>query len=54
MKGFAGVFLRELLIIKKRIVKMLVSFSVSPLLYLIAFGWGLGQKITVEGMNYLS
>ncbi len=54
MKGFLGVFLRELLIIKKRIVKMLVSFSVSPLLYLIAFGWGIGHKITVEGMNYLS
>lgn len=54
MKGFVGVFLRELLIIRKRILKMLVSFSVSPLLYLIAFGWGLGQKIRVEGMNYLS
>jgi len=32
---------------------MLISFSVTPLLYLIAFGWGLGHKMTVEGVPYI-
>jgi hypothetical protein len=54
MRGFTGVFTRELLIIKKRLLKMLLSFSVTPLLYLIAFGWGLGQKMTVEGVPYIT
>ncbi len=54
MKGFTGVFLRELLIIRKRFFKMLISFSVTPLLYIIAFGWGLGQHMTVEGVSYMT
>ena len=54
MRGFTGIFTRELLIIKKRLLKMLISFSVTPLLYLIAFGWGLGQKMTVEGVPYIT
>jgi len=32
---------------------MLLSFSVSPTLYLVAFGFGLGKDLTVEGRPYL-
>ncbi len=53
MKGFIAVYLRELLIIWHRLPRMLLSFSVSPTLYLVAFGFGLGKDLTVEGRPYL-
>jgi ABC-2 type transport system permease protein len=33
--------------------RTLATSLVSPVLYLIAFGWGLGRWITVEGASYL-
>ncbi len=53
MKGFYGVFWREMIILKRRIFKTLASYAVSPLLFLIAFGWGMGKSIKVEGIEYL-
>lgn len=53
MRGFLAVYLRELLIIWHRLPRMLLSFSVSPTLYLIAFGFGLGKHLTVKGRPYL-
>jgi len=54
MRGFMGIFSREVMIIKRRFLKLLISFSVTPLLYLIAFGWGLGHKMTMEGVPYIT
>ncbi len=53
MKGLAAVYLREILIIWHRLPRMLLSFSVSPTLYLVAFGLGLGKQLTVHGRPYL-
>ncbi len=53
MKGFFAVYLRELLIIWHRLPRMLLSFSVSPTLYLVAFGFGLGKDLQVGGRPYL-
>ena len=53
MKGFLAVYLREILILKNRLGKVLLSFSVNPLLYLFAFGIGLGRGIEVQGVSYL-
>ena len=53
MRGFLAVYLRELLIIRHRLPRMLLSFSVSPTLYLVAFGFGLGKDLTVDGRPYL-
>ncbi len=53
MKGFWAVYLREALIIWHRLPRMLLSFSVSPTLYLVAFGFGLGKNIEVGGRPYL-
>ena len=53
MRGFLAVYLRELLIIWHRLPRMILSFSVSPTLYLIAFGFGLGRHLTVQGRPYL-
>ncbi len=53
MKGFLAVYLRELLIIWHRLPRMLLSFSVSPTLYLVAFGFGLGKNLSVGERPYL-
>ncbi len=53
MKGFWAIYFRELLIIWHRFPRMLLTFSVSPTLYLVAFGFGLGKNMTVGNRPYL-
>jgi ABC-2 type transport system permease protein len=43
----------DLMIMKRRMTKYLITTLVSPILYLFAFGWGLGRGINIEGANYL-
>jgi len=43
----------DLMILKRRMTRYLLTTLVSPLLYLFAFGWGLGRGICVEGSSYL-
>ncbi|AQV00997.1 MULTISPECIES: ABC transporter permease [Desulfococcus] len=52
IRGWHAVYYRELLILKRRLWRMLASMSVSPLLYLIAFGYAMGGHIHVEGRAY--
>ena len=40
--GLIAIYQRELLILRKRFFRQLASMSVSPLLYLVAFGLGMG------------
>ncbi|RLC09656.1 MAG: ABC transporter, partial [Deltaproteobacteria bacterium] len=49
MYGFFAVYYREFLILKRRFPKMMASMSVSPLLYLIAFGYAMGKAVTIHG-----
>lgn len=53
IRGWSAVYLREMLIMRRRIVKLLSAWSVSPLLYLIAFGYAMGKHVTVQGHGYL-
>jgi Nod factor-specific ABC transporter NodJ protein len=53
MNGLIAVYLRELLILKRRIPMLIGSMSVSPLLYLLAFGFGLGKNLSFSGHTYL-
>ena len=53
MRGIMAVYYRELLILKTRFTRLIPSWSVSPLLYLIAFGYAMGKEITVEGHSYI-
>lgn len=48
-----AVYLRSMLIYKKRFIPTLMAIILSPLLYTIAFGWGLGENLKVEGISYL-
>jgi len=51
--GFYAVFWREMVTLRRTFFKFFASRLVSPLLYLIAFGWGLGRGIKMDGGNYL-
>jgi Nod factor-specific ABC transporter NodJ protein len=53
MNGMLAIYYRELLILRKRFFRQLASMSVSPLLYLVAFGLGMGRDVRVEGHSYL-
>jgi ABC-type multidrug transport system permease subunit len=43
----------DLMMLKRRWPKYLLTALISPLLYLVAFGWGLGQGISINGISYL-
>ncbi len=53
INGFVAVYLREMLILKRRIKRQILSMSVSPLLYLIAFGYAMGNAAKFNGHTYM-
>ncbi len=53
MRGMLAIYHRELLILRKRLFRQLASMSVSPLLYLLAFGLGMGRDVRINGHSYL-
>lgn len=54
MNGVAGVLYRELRIYRRRWKKHLASYAVSPFLFLVVFGWGLGRHVELDGVGYLA
>lgn len=54
--NFYPVFLREMIIFRRRLMRMgyLFSTMITPILYLIAFGLGLGRGMSVDGVSYLA
>jgi len=53
MRGWTAIYLREMLILRKRLSRQIGSWSVSPLLYLIAFGYAMGKNVTIHGHSYI-
>ena len=53
IRGWQAVYMREMLILRRRLAKLIMTWSVSPVLYLIAFGYAMGQGITVQEHSYL-
>lgn len=47
------VFFREFITFRRRFFRYLVSALVNPLLFLTAFGWGLGRNINIQGVSYM-
>lgn len=47
------VFWRDWVVLNRRLVKFVLSRMISPVLYLVAFGWGVGRSMPVNGGNYL-
>ncbi len=52
--GFHGVLYREIHVFAKKARKQVLASSLSPLLFLIAFGWGFGKDVTMNGLPYIS
>ncbi|MEW6425539.1 MAG: ABC transporter permease [Bacillota bacterium] len=50
---FYTVLWREMVVLRRTFYKFFASRLVSPLLYLVAFGWGLGRGLKMNGGNYL-
>ena len=46
------VFWRDWIVLKRRMTKFILSRMVAPMLYLVAFGWGLGRSINTGGGYY--
>ncbi len=53
IQGAISVYYREMLILKRRLSRLVPSWSVSPLLYLIAFGYAMGKHVTIDGHTYM-
>ncbi|MBN2332827.1 MAG: ABC transporter permease [Deltaproteobacteria bacterium] len=51
--GSWAIFLREMMILHSRGKKVLFSMAVSPLLYLVAFGLGVGRDMQIGGHSYI-
>lgn len=47
------VFWRDWVVLHRRLTKFLLSRMVTPLLYLVAFGWGLGRSVSMGQGSYL-
>lgn len=49
------IFLREMLLYKRRLLRLgyLISTMFVPIVYLIAFGFGLGSSVQMSGTSYL-
>ena len=53
VRGAAAVYYRELLILRRRLTRLVPSWSVSPTLYLVAFAYAVGRHGTVDGRPYV-
>jgi ABC-2 type transport system permease protein len=51
--NFYPIFWKDMLLITKKPGKFLAASMVTPLLYLVTFGWGLGRGMSVGGGTYL-
>jgi ABC-2 type transport system permease protein len=56
LTGWYPVFLREMLLFKRKLLKVsyLVSAMMVPLIYLIVFGFGLGRNVHLSSGDYLA
>lgn len=51
--GSTAVYRREMLILKRRLKKQLMGQAITPLLYLVTFGYAMGSEIRFEDVTYL-
>ena len=47
------VFWRDWVVLKRRLPKFILSRMIAPMMYLVAFGWGLGRNIQVGSGSYI-
>ena len=49
----ATIMWRDWIVLRRRLKKFILSRLVTPVLYLVAFGWGLGKNINLASGSYL-
>jgi Nod factor-specific ABC transporter NodJ protein len=56
LAGWVPLFLREMILFRRRLFRLGYIFSTmaTPIIYLIAFGLGLGNSVRIAGTDYLS
>lgn len=54
--GWYPIFLREMLLFRRQLLKIGYIFSAMliPIMYLLTFGLGLGRSVQIKGIDYLS
>ena len=53
MSAFIAIYLREMIILRRRLKKQVSAATISPLLYMLTFGYALGGQFAVDGRGYL-
>lgn len=53
IQDVATVMWRDWIVLRRRLKKFILSRLVTPVLYLVAFGWGLGKNINLASGSYL-
>ncbi|MDD5659305.1 MAG: ABC transporter, partial [Actinomycetota bacterium] len=51
-KGIWAIIYRDLIREKKHVARSLTGMILSPLLFFLAFGWGLGSNTSINGYPY--
>jgi len=56
VSGWYPIFLREMLLFRRKLLRLgyLFSAMVVPIIYLLAFGLGLGKTVKIHGSDYLT
>ncbi|TWH49177.1 ABC transporter permease [Sporomusa sp. KB1] len=53
LQDIATVFWRDWVVLHRRLGTFILSRMITPILYLVAFGWGVGRSVQVSQGNYL-
>ena len=53
IQDVATIMWRDWIVLRRRLKKFILSRLVTPVLYLVAFGWGLGKNINLASGTYL-
>lgn len=53
LQDIGTVFWRDWTVLNRRMATFVLSRMISPILYLVAFGWGLGRGMQANGSSYL-
>lgn len=53
LSGVVGIYYREITVLRKKIIRVVMAAAVPPFLYLMAFGYGVGNGSSVNGIDYL-
>jgi Nod factor-specific ABC transporter NodJ protein len=50
---FFAVLWRDYLVFKSKFISVTLGAMIGPFLYLLAFGWGLGSALQIDGISYI-